>query len=331
MALLRNITAALLALALTSCYEEFSPKIDTTPVLCMNSLITAGQPIEVELSRTWVYNDPTSQNDHSVKNASVHIYANSELRDNTYIPQQGDRIRLVAECPGYEPAEAEVTVPYAVPFSSIDCKPVLLSRWTMDVPGWDFVEQMSFNTYFTLCISDVPDRTDYYRFTFEGFENDNVATDFHIGSFEYESEPIFSEHIGAFEIVMGSTAWNFQFFTDRQFSGKDYKMHINFMSGAFAANMTEFDDSALDCGYTLTLSTVSESFYNWEIYRWQVSEGIGNDMSDVGLSDPLISYSNVSTGAGVVAAQACTSYRINMADFLKSCLEENNQQNNKPE
>ena len=73
MALLRNITAALLALALTSCYEEFSPKIDTTPVLCMNSLITAGQPIEVELSRTWVYNDPTSQNDHSVKNASVHI------------------------------------------------------------------------------------------------------------------------------------------------------------------------------------------------------------------------------------------------------------------
>ena len=72
----------------------------------MNSLITAGEPIEVSVTRTWIYTDIGAERDHSVKDAKVSIYVNGELRDASYIPQEGDRIRLVAESPGFAPAEA---------------------------------------------------------------------------------------------------------------------------------------------------------------------------------------------------------------------------------
>ncbi len=57
MAILRYILFLLSATILTSCYEEFNPAIDTQPVLCMNALITAGEPIEVEITHTWMFND----------------------------------------------------------------------------------------------------------------------------------------------------------------------------------------------------------------------------------------------------------------------------------
>ena len=333
MALLRKIIPGLLALALTSCYEDFTPKTDTRPVLCMNSLITAGEPIEVRVTRTWVYTDIAAQRGHSVKDAKISVYANGELRDDSYIPQEGDHIRLVAESPGFDPAEAEVTVPLAVPFSSVKCEPTVSNYWIDDSNGMANMS-IRFNTLFTLTISDMPDAVNYYRFSYKNFYESfgNLNSSFNYftpGYFNYESEPIFSEHIGVFESVMGCTAWGFAFFTDRQFSGKDYTLHILFTDADYTMNLPEFDESYLDCGYILTLSTVTESFYNYANYKWQLSDGFIYDMSDVGLSDPIQGYSNVSTGAGIVAAQTHSSYTINLKDFLKNWLEEN-QLNNRP-
>ena len=62
MAILRYILFLLSATILTSCYEEFNPAIDTKPVLCMNALITAGEPIEVEITHTWMFNDKAAEN-----------------------------------------------------------------------------------------------------------------------------------------------------------------------------------------------------------------------------------------------------------------------------
>lgn len=50
MAILRYIIPILSVFLLTGCYEDFNPEIDTKPVLCLNSLITAGKPIEVDIT-----------------------------------------------------------------------------------------------------------------------------------------------------------------------------------------------------------------------------------------------------------------------------------------
>ncbi len=40
MAILKRLYPLLLAAILSGCYETFTPDVDTTPVLCLNSLIT---------------------------------------------------------------------------------------------------------------------------------------------------------------------------------------------------------------------------------------------------------------------------------------------------
>ena len=77
-------------------------------------------------------------------------------------------------------------------------------------------------------------------------------------------------------------------------------------------------DDMLDCGFILILSSVSQSYYNWSNYQWNVENGILGDLGEIGMVDPVWGYSNVSTGAGVVAAQARVSYTINLKDLLKS-------------
>lgn len=57
------------------------------------------------------------------------------------------------------------------------------------------------------------------------------------------------------------------------------------------------DDRYFDLGLVLYLSSISDSFYKYANYQWQVTDGIVGDLGDVGLGDPIWGYSNVSTGA----------------------------------
>ena len=76
MAILRKLLILELPLILSGCREELDLDIETTPVLCLNSLITAGEPIYVTVTHTWLYTDESSRKDHSVKDAVLSIYVN---------------------------------------------------------------------------------------------------------------------------------------------------------------------------------------------------------------------------------------------------------------
>ncbi len=75
---------------------------------------------------------------------------------------------------------------------------------------------------------------------------------------------------------------------------------------------------------TLYLTTVSESYYKWAVYKWNVDEGITGDLSDIGLTESKWGYSNVSTGAGVVAAQSSAKYTIDLKEFLERTINQSN-------
>lgn len=113
MAILRYIIPVLLSSVLAGCYEDFNPEIDTKPVLCLNSLITAGKPIDVQVTHTWIFNDEKSERNHDVPDASIVIFANERIVSSDYLPKEGDRIRIVADSQTYGTATAEVVVPYA--------------------------------------------------------------------------------------------------------------------------------------------------------------------------------------------------------------------------
>ena len=330
MAILNRLYPIAMVLSLTGCYEDFDPQTDTEPVLCVNSLITAGEPVEVSVSRTWMFTDEDAAVDHRVDDASVAIYANGVMAGAGYIPQEGDHIRIVADSQTFGMAEAEVTVPVSVSSGAVEWAASVTNKWygrTDESTDLDMQAHVVFDMKANLTISDPPGVANYYQFAYQVFcrfpdgdtfwQPDEQEAILYPGSFRYEAEPIFAEHIGVFESVTGSDADGFTVFTDRQFSGKEYTLHLHFKDMSYDVRSKEYDESLLDWGIELLLSSVSPSYYNWANYRWQSENGMLGDFSDIGLGDPIWGYSNVSTGAGVVAAQSHAVYRINLKEFLK--------------
>lgn len=334
MAILRYLIAILSVFLLTGCYEDFNQEIDSEPVLCLNSLITAGMPIEVDVTHTWMFNDEKSAMNHEVRDADVTILVNDRIVGSDYLPKEGDKIRIVAESPTYGTATAEVTVPVATPVGNVKVTPTVTNIWKGDEDfyHYEMLADMTFNLNIEMDVNDPAGTDNYYHFGYNWFMPANEdytdtehetssGSSFSLGTFEYESEPIFKEHIGVFETIMGNDEDSgFFFFSDRQFSGKAYTLHLNFSNSSFNVKSQEYDESLLECGVNLYLTTVSQSYYNWAVYKWNVDEGIMGDLSDIGLVESKWGYSNVSTGAGVVAAQSSSKFTINMKEFLKTTL-----------
>lgn len=344
MAILKHIIPLSGLLMLTGCYEDFNPKIDNEPVLCINSLITAGEPIEVSVSHTWLYTDESASIDHDVDDAVVKVYSNDILVDADYIPQEGDRIKIVAESESYGRAEGEVTVPLSVPIESVDWKADVTDVWCSDEDIWTdsgatgddlseggydyWLKRMSvdLNLYSKVTIKDPAGSVEYYEFSFSSFPEEEEydpdvsvipSLSFYAGNFKEENEPIFSEHLSSFDIMTGSGSYGFTFFSDRQFQGSSYSLTVSFEGARCSLSGENLFDIPLDCGYLMELSTVSPSYYYWCNYRWNKENGSINDLEDMGMTDPTWGYSNVSTGAGVIAAKSVSTYPINLRDFLE--------------
>lgn len=329
MAILKKIFIFFFPILLTGCYEEFTPTIDTKPVLCINSLITAGEPIEVSVTHSWLYTDMKVYDKHEVDDATVKIYVNGSLIDTDYLPKEGDSIKIVAESKTYGKAEAEVSVPYSVPIGSVKWNAEVIHKWVFIHPihteSSSYIFNIDLNAKMT--IDDPSEAINYYRFSYNSFiefekdypEDAFVDPPYYLtqGELSYESEPIFSEHISSFDAITGSDAFGFTFFTDRQFSGRSYTLNLKFNNLEFDGRNLSVSKDELDCGLELKLYSVSKSYYNWCDYSWNVWNGSIEDLGELGFADPVWGYSNVSSGAGIVAAQSYSSFRINLKDFLK--------------
>ena len=328
MEILKHSFIVFLPLVFIGCTETFDPGISSEPVLCLNSLITAGEPVSVKVSRTWTYNDVNGQENHSVDDAVVSVYANGELCDAEYIPREGDEIRILAQSRKYGRAEATVKVPEAVPVVAVDFVPEVLSKSTWENPRLVMTGRMSFNMRVALRIDDSRDSDNYFRLDVSGRlmpdEPDGYVAShcpysyYTPGEFDYNTEPIFKEHVGVFESVMGDDSDAFMVFSDRQFAGKSYTLNLVFNKAGFYIASPVYDESLYNAEIVFTLTSVSRSYYDWALYVWQRDNGIIGDLGDFGFAEPLAAYSNVSTGAGVVAARSFSTYTLSLKDFLKS-------------
>lgn len=330
MAILKQSLGILAAALLAGCTEDFTPDIESRSVLCLNSLITAGEPIEVEVSRTWLFTDEAGSADHSVSDATVTVTANGSRVGSDYLPTEGDVITVEADSPTYGHAEATVTVPKASPLISVKWTPTMTTfqDYSNSEKAMDF--RLVFNLNAELTLNDAPDTENYYLYDCIVHAPDNPDGDayeydygYHWptmtwGNLVYEAEPIFSEHIGIFESVSGADPAGFTFFTDRQFTGKSYTLHLQYENCQFNADSKVWDASLFECTAELSVYTITESLYYFINYLWQRDEGYIGDLGDLGLSDPAWGYSNVSTGAGIVAARSRASYTIDLHDFLEN-------------
>ena len=322
MGILKKLSILLLGILPGGCYDDFTPKIDVKPVLCLNARICAGEAIEPLVTRSWLYTDVAGEEDHSVSDSQTKLYVNGEVVDAGYIPKEGDRIRIVVDSPTYGKAESEVKVPSRPVIKDVKWK----AEATSAAVGSDNDEEMNgrvlFNILVELTVDDSAAEDNYYNLSYHGYNyNPEDYSYFGIGQLQYDAEPIFSEHISVFESFYGADAYGFTFFSDRQFAGGCYTLTLQFSNLHYSIHSPVHDDRYFDLGLVLYLSSISDSFYKYANYQWQVTDGIVGDLGDVGLGDPIWGYSNVSTGAGVVVAESYSSYTIDLHDFIKQTLE----------
>mgnify|MGYP000755332705 FL=1 len=335
MAILRQIFIIIFTFLVVGCTETFDPKIDTEPVLCINSLITAGQPIEVRVTHTWMFNDVKGDSIHDVRDARIYIYANGEQVMEDYIPQEGDNIRIVAQSNKYGEAEASVSVPRAVPISLVEFTPEM-TYWYKDSTE-EMLESVNFNLKVLLKIEDIYSTDDLFHLGFnylfppgviggdgvydswEDTDQPHVALS--LWNLKGNAEPLFKECLSLSDYTVGADDEDLPLvFSDRQFSLHEYTLTLQFGSGMYRVEAPEFDSNLYDCKVEFSISTISRSYYDRAIYVWQRDAGWIGDLSDIGFAEPMWGYSNVSTGAGVVAARAVSTITVSFKDFLERTL-----------
>ncbi len=319
MEILKKAYILILTVLLAGCRDELVLDINPAPVLCINSLVKEGEPVDVSVTHSWLYSDVEAEADCSVKDAEVTIYVNGSPAGDGYLPREGDHLRLVAESATYGRAEADVAVPVGMSIGALhwDAAITNVEERQADDHIW-YVYHIDLKARFT--ISDNADTRDYYQFSYlpfpRGVESDGSVIDhFRVDGYMI-TDPVFSEQLDGLDMIVGKNKV-YALFTDRQFNGLPYTLNIEFRDITLTLRDDEFSDTLLDCGLELTLSTVSPSFYAWNIYSMGIHDGTLWDMSNFGFADPVWGYSNVSTGAGVVASITSRTATISLQDFLR--------------
>lgn len=340
----RYIIRYFIFLLLTGCYSEFDPDVKSEPVLCMNSLVTPGEQIEVSLTRTWRWNEGNERElDLSVKDAEVSLYVNDRFIENLvlskrtvgsgmlqkeedvyvakYIPSIGENVKFVAHSKEYGDATAEVVIPDAPTLEGIDSQILNLKDALSEGSTPDNFRYV-FSLSLKIWLKDNPDNTDWYRFDWSRSPNylDNKYNSvMWVESYVVDTsiEPLFSEHVGALDLSGAETS-GYTIFTDRQISGISYPLHIVFSDIAYHKRIGSNPQSIPSGEFYFKVESISRSYYDHVLSVWVANDGIVGALGSVGLGDAVFASSNVSTGAGVVAARSVSSITLNLDELLRS-------------
>ena len=145
--------------------------------------------------------------------------------------------------------------------------------------------------------------------------------------FNYNAEPLFSEHISGLEAVFGGEPEDNLFFTSHSFAGRTYPLRLIFNGGRYSSYTFTDEDSGHHASVRIGVSSVSQSYYNWMMYSWKVDNGINGTLGDIGYAEDMAAFSNVSTHAGIIAARTVEYRDVDLHDFIdeqvKKATEEN--------
>ncbi|MDE7438231.1 MAG: DUF4249 domain-containing protein [Muribaculaceae bacterium] len=335
---IRYIIFLFLAVMLTGCFSDFEPDIESKPVVCINANAKVGETLDIFVTRTWRWSeyrtseDRFTNNDISLKDAAVTLYVNDEVYAENipfsewtddelwwgeekkmlgyrtdYVPQCGDKIRIVAVSKDYGSAEGETIVPFAVDIDRIKIKSDITE---IDYTGAIcYTGEASLEVFFT----DPDDDMNYYMFE-ASLNNDSNYPFYSTGYFDFEMEPLFTEHVSPLESIVSET-YGYTLFSDRMIQGKQYPLHIRLEGIYYTIKKDDkIDDN--QSNVALTLYSLSESYYKHVISVWQSEDGVTGALGGVGLADQVWKCSNVSTGAGVISAIAPSTIRVPLSRIV---------------
>lgn len=263
-------------LPLGSCYRHYQIEDeDFTPHIVLHSLVQADSLLSIYLSQSWLIGESPVD---ILSDAAVTLWVNGETQSyETAIPRRGDHLRLRVEAEGLPAVEAETEVPHRVKIDTIRC-------WRNDKSDMNMEMELTFQ--------DPAGRANYYGLGFYAARKGRESNPF---TLDISKEPLFAplQELGILDDVV---AWeNFYYygnllpFSDQEIDGQSYTLKVAFR---------DWQGSGLE-EVLVSLYTFSDSYYLYLLSLLRL--GI-NVLSDYGLADPNLVYTNVADGLGIFAA-----------------------------
>ena len=325
MDILKSIIISIVAGTLLSgCYRDFEPDLYEEPVVCLSALLKVGEPVTVQVTHTWRYDQtPTTfvnADDVKIDNADVTLIVNGQeiehlvyddaaLYVGNYIVREGDSVTINVTSSNYGDATASVEVPVKVPIDNINN--VVLSA------NGDYVvnNRIEATIDFQMSFTDPATVQNYYMADVEN-EFYGMAGNVFWMNLDYNREPLFSEIYTPMESMLGETN-GYSMFTDRSISGQSYPLTLSTRLH-YTVNTT--DPDAEPNKLTFHLLSISKSYYDYLLSVYQVADSFNGQLGNFGLSEQRYTYSNVSTGAGIVAACAIDTRVVNLTEIIANAV-----------
>lgn len=317
-----------LLLILCACDEVYIPSDLSKPLFYFNADVEAGAPVRVTTHVTQPrYSNGVNEPDSA---ATWRLIVNDRECDTTYLPAPGDRVRIEGASPKYGSAWSEVIVPDECPDLSIEwtARNVKASKHIDYSRGETYT--MQFDLYVSLKVSDASAAADYYQLVGRQYVNipgrgiiyPTIEQQLYSGSyrllegaFDTCNDPIFSEDNSLLSSMFGQLdEFDGIFFTDNSFSRSSYTLNFAYSSVAAMIYKPAYLEER-EIGLEVDVQHISESTYKWANYLAK-SSGVMGNISGAGLAPPLVSYSNVSCGAGVTRARTHNRLYIPLSAFI---------------
>lgn len=322
----------------TACEEiiEFRGD-DTEPKLVIYSLFEEGSEISLSLTRSYAIFDPVITQ-APINNAVVKLYSNGTyLTTLTHVPEPqleeglppsafsnyiaagitpdpGNLYRIEVSVPGLPDAWSEVTLPPVVAIENIDT--IIETRVFSDIYNdFDYYYNervIKANVRFT-----DPHVTDnYYRIVvrytsgrYSGPKNEPFDAEMpvvvHTGliSSPAHNDPVVNP--GRDDDFFSSGSENrYSVFTDELIAGKEYEIKLSMSFGQLDTTYYEFRN------FEVEFQSLTK-----ELYLYLLSSSVHNDSKDNPLAEPVIVYSNVNNGLGLVGAVSTSRSTIKYGPY----------------
>ncbi len=318
-------------LLLSSCMKEMNlDYLRPEPKLVLNGAMTKGEPVAVNLSRTWFYTEEKPE--LAFPDADVRLYVNDRLQEQltwydgdsvkirqgyfrgTYIPQQDDRLKVTASAGDFPDVSAETTIPGPPTLQALTATSERVER-----SGWAPSTQCKLQ----LTIRDTPNQSNFYLIRFETryvrIDNETgkeIVPDGGYGSsggwsemsVNYIDDPLFSSSLTTLDRILGFDWMSYRFgrvFSDDLINGKSYTINVSSSSYYFDFNPedpyqeVEGVTRHLEC--RALLYTLTEPYYRYmKAVIEMEDDNTQQTLIDSGLAEPVQLYSNVAGGTGIL-------------------------------
>lgn len=315
-----------LLLILCSCTRDVELNLPPVPpLLVLNATVTCDADVSACLSRSWFVLDTISGD--GVTNGTIRVYVNEQFKGSMQLAdeekskypsgqyslpgcrvQPGDRLRLEASAPGFDPIRSETVLPDSIPVISLD---------TVCYVASDNLNLRSPRMRIYVKFQDQPDKRNYYRLIVEKvteyWKGDSViVTSSMDGRYDWLSlkyEDLVFRSLSTnptLERLDGYTCRGT--FTDDLFDGETYTLR-----SSFTPVQTSFKGDSVTSivHYDIRLMAISEGYYHYLTVIRNFSISLGDAFLD-GLIEPSSTYTNVENGFGVVAGYQVARCRITM-------------------